>query len=81
VTFGIRAAVFDRPDADDVLGRLAAGVTDAVAAVVGERVRPGITVEFVGTPAGRTGVGGALASHQQAVTGMLTPASTRPETT
>jgi phenylpyruvate tautomerase PptA (4-oxalocrotonate tautomerase family) len=50
VTFGIRATVFDRPDATDLLSRLTAGVTDAVAAVLGERVRPGVTVEFVGTP-------------------------------
>lgn len=63
VTFGIRAAAFDRPDATELLGRLTAGVTDAVATVVGERVRPGVTVEFVGTPDGRTGVGGALTMH------------------
>jgi phenylpyruvate tautomerase PptA (4-oxalocrotonate tautomerase family) len=60
VTFGIRESVFDRPDAAEVLGRLTAGITDAVVAVVGERVRPGVTVDFVGEPAGRAGVGGAL---------------------
>jgi phenylpyruvate tautomerase PptA (4-oxalocrotonate tautomerase family) len=60
VTFGIREGAFHRPDSADLLGRLTAGVTDAVAAVVGERVRPGVTVEFVGTPDGRTGVGGFL---------------------
>ena len=60
VTFGVRAAAFDRPDATDLLSRLTAGVTDAIAAVVGEHKRPAITVEFVGTPDGRTGVGGVL---------------------
>lgn len=63
VTFGIRAGVFDRPDATELLGRLTAGVTEAVATAVGERVRPGVTVEFVGTPDGRTGVGGALVTQ------------------
>jgi phenylpyruvate tautomerase PptA (4-oxalocrotonate tautomerase family) len=63
VQFGIREAVFARPDAADVVTRLIAGVTDAIVAVLGERVRPGLTVEFTGTPDGRTGVGGALATH------------------
>ena len=60
VTFGIREGAFHRPDSAELLGRLAAGVTDAVVAVVGERVRPGVTVDFVGEPAGRTGLGGVL---------------------
>jgi phenylpyruvate tautomerase PptA (4-oxalocrotonate tautomerase family) len=60
VTFGIREAVFQRPDADDVVARLVAGVTDAVAGVIGERVRAAVTVEFVGVPAGRTGFGGVV---------------------
>jgi phenylpyruvate tautomerase PptA (4-oxalocrotonate tautomerase family) len=60
VTFGIRAAVFDRPDAADLLGRLTSGVTDAVAAAVGEHVRAKTAVEFVGQPEGRTGVGGTV---------------------
>ncbi|OXM73669.1 MULTISPECIES: tautomerase family protein [Amycolatopsis] len=62
VTFGIREAAFERPDADDLVARLVAGVTDAIVAVFGERVRPGVTVELVGTPAGRTGVGGVVAA-------------------
>lgn len=61
VTFGIRAGVFERPDAAEIVGRLVAGVTDAVVAAVGESVRAGVTVELVGTPDGRTGVGGVLA--------------------
>ncbi|SHN44224.1 hypothetical protein [Cryptosporangium aurantiacum] len=60
VAFGIRDGVFSRPDAADLLGRLAAGVSDAIAGVVGERVRAGVTVEFVGAPDGRTAVAGTL---------------------
>ena len=60
VTFGIREAAFARPDADEVVGRLVAGVTDAVVAVFGERVRPGVTVDLVGTVSGRSAVGGVL---------------------
>ncbi|MBO0869209.1 MAG: hypothetical protein J2P15_11630 [Micromonosporaceae bacterium] len=60
VTFGIREAAFDRPDAEQIAARLVSGVTDAVVAVFGEGVRAGVTVELVGTPAGRTGVGGVL---------------------
>jgi phenylpyruvate tautomerase PptA (4-oxalocrotonate tautomerase family) len=61
VTFGIREAVFSRPDADQIVARLIAGVTDAVVDVFGERVRAGVTVELVATVAGRTGVGGVIA--------------------
>ena len=61
VTFGIREAAFDRPDAGRIVARLVAAVTDAIVAVLGERVRAALTVELVGTPAGRTGVGGAVA--------------------
>ncbi|WP_020422553.1 hypothetical protein [Amycolatopsis sp. ATCC 39116] len=62
VLFGIREAAFERPDADDIVARLVGGVTDAIVAVFGERVRAGVTVELVGTPAGRTGVGGVVAA-------------------
>lgn len=60
VRFGIREAAFDRPDASEIVALLIAGVTDAVVAVFGERVRAGVTVELVGAPAGRTGVGGVV---------------------
>jgi phenylpyruvate tautomerase PptA (4-oxalocrotonate tautomerase family) len=60
VTFGIREAAFGRPDAHEIVTRLVSGVTDAVVDVFGERVRAGVTVELVGTPAGRTGVGGTV---------------------
>lgn len=60
VTFGIRDAAFARPDADEIVARLVTGVTEAVVAVVGEQVRPGVLVELVGTPAGRSAVGGEV---------------------
>ncbi|TNC27415.1 tautomerase family protein [Amycolatopsis alkalitolerans] len=62
VTFGINEAAFSRPDAQDIVARLIAGVTDAIVAVFGERVRSGVTVELVGTPMERTGVGGVMAT-------------------
>jgi len=60
VTFGIKEAAFSQPDAEGIVGRLISGVTDAVVAVFGEHVRSGVTVELVGTPAGRTGIGGVV---------------------
>jgi phenylpyruvate tautomerase PptA (4-oxalocrotonate tautomerase family) len=60
ITFGIKEAALSRPDADEIVARLVAGVTDAIVAVFGERVRAGVTVELVGTPAGRTGIGGVV---------------------
>jgi len=60
VTFGIRATVFDRADAAEILSRLAAGVTEAIASTLGDHFRPDVTVEFVGAPTGHTGVGGVL---------------------
>ncbi|MDW5322813.1 hypothetical protein [Plantactinospora sp. KLBMP9567] len=60
VTFGIKEAVFSRPDADEIVARLVSGVTDAIVDVFGERVRAGLMVEFVGAPAGRTGIGGVV---------------------
>lgn len=62
VTFGIKEAAFSRPDAQETVARLVSGVTEAVVAVFGERVRSGVTVELVGTPASRTGVGGVVAA-------------------
>ncbi|OZM82457.1 hypothetical protein [Pseudonocardia sp. MH-G8] len=60
VTFGIKDAAFSRPDADDIVARLVAGVTESLVAVFGERVRAGTTVELVGSPAGRGGIGGEV---------------------
>ncbi|MEV3961029.1 hypothetical protein AB0M34_09055 [Nocardia sp. NPDC050193] len=63
VTFGIREAALERADGPEIVSRLITGVTDAIVSVFGEEVRSGVTVEFVGTPAGRTGIGGVLAGH------------------
>jgi phenylpyruvate tautomerase PptA (4-oxalocrotonate tautomerase family) len=60
VTFGIKEAAFGRPDADEIVARIVSGVTDAVVEVFGERVRAGVTVDLVGTQAGRTGTGGVV---------------------
>src|ERR1700738_4065457 len=60
VTFGIREAAFARADADEPVAHLIASITAAVASVFGEESRAGISVELVGTPAGRTGVGGVV---------------------
>jgi phenylpyruvate tautomerase PptA (4-oxalocrotonate tautomerase family) len=45
---------------DELVAQLVASITAAVASVFGEESRAGITVELVGTPAGRTGVGGVV---------------------
>jgi phenylpyruvate tautomerase PptA (4-oxalocrotonate tautomerase family) len=60
VTFGIKEAAFSRPDAEDIVARLVSQVTDAIVDVFGERVRAGVSVELIGTPAGRTGIGGVV---------------------
>jgi phenylpyruvate tautomerase PptA (4-oxalocrotonate tautomerase family) len=60
VTFGVKEAALRRPDADEIVARLISGVTDAIVDVFGERVRAGVTVELVATPAGRTGIGGVV---------------------
>ena len=61
VTLGIRSGVFDRPDAAHITARLGAALTDAIARVLGEELRPGTMVELVASPPERTFVGGALA--------------------
>jgi phenylpyruvate tautomerase PptA (4-oxalocrotonate tautomerase family) len=60
ITFGIREAALARPGGSEVAARLVAGLTDAVASVLGEQTRGGTTVELVATPEGRTGVGGTI---------------------
>jgi phenylpyruvate tautomerase PptA (4-oxalocrotonate tautomerase family) len=61
ITFGIREAALARPDGKGIAVRLVAGLTDAMAAVLGEQVRGGTTVELVATPEGRSGLGGVIA--------------------
>lgn len=60
VTFGIKEGAFARPDADEIVTRLTTGVTEALVSVFGERVRADTTVELVGSPAGRSSVGGVV---------------------
>ena len=61
ITFGIREAALARPDGSQIAARLVAGLTDAVASVLGEQARGGTSVELVATPEGRTGIGGTIA--------------------
>lgn len=61
LVMGVRAAAFDRPDAAEITASLAAALTDAVTAVLGEDLRPGTTVELVASPQERTFVAGAPA--------------------
>jgi phenylpyruvate tautomerase PptA (4-oxalocrotonate tautomerase family) len=61
VTLGIREAALTRPGGNDIAARLVAGLTDAVAGVLGEQARGGTSVELVATPEGRSGVGGVIA--------------------
>lgn len=60
ITFGIREAALTRPDGNEIAARLVAGLTGAVASVLGEQTRGGTSVELVATPEGRTGRGGAI---------------------
>ncbi|MCP9981531.1 hypothetical protein [Actinomadura madurae] len=54
LVMGVRAAAFDRPEAAEFSAKLAAGLTDAITAVLGEELRPGTTVELVASPQERT---------------------------
>jgi phenylpyruvate tautomerase PptA (4-oxalocrotonate tautomerase family) len=60
ITFGIREAALARPEGKEIAERLVAGLTDAMAAVLGEQVRGGTSVELVATPEGRSGLGGVI---------------------
>ena len=60
ITFGIREAALTRPGGSEIAARLVAGLTDAVASVLGEQTRGGTSVELVATPEGRTGIGGII---------------------
>lgn len=61
VVLGVRAGVFDRPDAARITARLGAALTDAITRVVGDDLRAGTMVELVASPPERTFVGGTLA--------------------
>jgi phenylpyruvate tautomerase PptA (4-oxalocrotonate tautomerase family) len=60
VAFGINEKALARPDAATILAGLAATVTDAIAAVVGEQVRAGVTIEFTAQAEARLAVGGVI---------------------
>ena len=60
VTFGIREAALARPDGEEIAARLVASVTEAAVRVLGDQAREHTSVELVGTPEGRTGVGGVI---------------------
>jgi len=60
ITFGIREAALTRPGGGEIAAALVAGLTDAVASVLGEEARGGTSVELVATPAGRAGRSGAI---------------------
>jgi len=62
VTFGINEKALARPDSATILAGLAAAVTDALAEVLGEHRRPGVTIDFVSQAAARWAAGGAIAS-------------------
>jgi phenylpyruvate tautomerase PptA (4-oxalocrotonate tautomerase family) len=62
ITFGIREAALTRPDGNEIAARLVAGLTGAVASVLGEQARSGTSVELVAAPAGRAGLGGAISA-------------------
>jgi phenylpyruvate tautomerase PptA (4-oxalocrotonate tautomerase family) len=61
VIMGVRAGLFDRPDAAEITTRLGTALTDAITHVLGEGLRAGTTVEVVPSPPERTFVGGTLA--------------------
>ena len=61
ITFGIREAALTRPGGNETAARLVAGLTDAVASVLGEQARSGTSIELVATPEGRSGLGGTIA--------------------
>ncbi|SHK26296.1 Phenylpyruvate tautomerase PptA, 4-oxalocrotonate tautomerase family [Pseudonocardia thermophila] len=62
VEFGINERALARDDATEILARLAAGITDCLARVLGEAHRPGVLVEFRAQHADRTALGGTLVS-------------------
>lgn len=62
ITLGVRETALTRPGGDEFAARLVAGLTDAVAGVLGEQARAGVSVELVAVPPGRSGVGGVIAS-------------------
>jgi phenylpyruvate tautomerase PptA (4-oxalocrotonate tautomerase family) len=66
VTFGVRASALARADGPEIARRLVAGITDAVAGVLGDEFREITMVELVPQHDDRVGVGGRLISETDA---------------
>jgi phenylpyruvate tautomerase PptA (4-oxalocrotonate tautomerase family) len=62
ITFGIREAALTGPGGSEIAARLVAGLTEAVASVLGEQARSGTSVELLAMPEGRAGLGGAISA-------------------
>ena len=62
ITFGIRETALARPGGERIAARLVAGLTEAVAGVLGEQARRGTSVELVAAPEGRAGLGGVISA-------------------
>lgn len=62
ITLGIREAALTGPGGNEIAARLVAGLTEAVASVLGEQARGGTSVELLATPEGRAGLGGAISA-------------------
>ncbi|GAA1628565.1 hypothetical protein GCM10009733_026640 [Nonomuraea maheshkhaliensis] len=60
ITFGIREAALTRPGGKEIAARLVAGLTDAVADVLGAETRAGTSIDLVAMPEGRSGLGGII---------------------
>ncbi|MFJ8086463.1 hypothetical protein ACIQ6Y_38635 [Streptomyces sp. NPDC096205] len=61
VTLSMREAAYHVAEVPDAPARLVAGVTDALAGVLGEHIREQVIVTLEGVPDGRTGVAGNVA--------------------
>jgi phenylpyruvate tautomerase PptA (4-oxalocrotonate tautomerase family) len=60
VTLNMREAGLTRPDIDSPPARLIESITEAMSDALGPAIRDELTVLVVGTPEGRSGVGGAV---------------------
>jgi phenylpyruvate tautomerase PptA (4-oxalocrotonate tautomerase family) len=60
VTFGINEKALTRPDAATILAALAAGVTTAIADVLGDHLRAGVTIDFISQAEAHSATGGVV---------------------
>lgn len=61
VTLSLREPAYHVPELPDAPARLVAGITDALAAPLGEHARAQTVVTLVGVPEGRSGTAGEVA--------------------